>query len=215
MTAAFSTPDIVQTRDANAAYDGILIASGDRANPLETTVQNYLYLIKDRRTTSGNPSGTVLTSNDLLDTTACVDSDAQCAKSNDYTNGWKIQLNAEGDHAGEKGLASPLTADGHVYFTTYRPDAKLAGSCGPVEGMGALYIVNLKDGTAVFDNRSQEIGPGIPPQVTALDDTTIIIPGSGIPDSDDPDSNERYKLLETDGKGMYIIYWREPGVDKL
>ncbi|MGQ9427298.1 pilus assembly protein [Gilvimarinus sp. F26214L] len=220
----FHPPDIVQTRD-NSPYDGVLIASGDRANPLEDEDQNYLMLIKDRATVSGNPAPNALDLDDLPDTTACVTgSEAGCSLLN-YSNGWKIKLNPEGNENGEKALASPLTADGQVFFTTYRPDARIEGSCEPLEGLGALYMVNLKNGTAVLDEdgnslldggRSAEIGPGIPPQVTALGDDKLILPGSGIRDPDgDKDSGEKEKLFDTAGKGMYIIYWREPGLDDL
>jgi type IV pilus assembly protein PilY1 len=92
----------------------------------------------------------------------------------------------------------------------------LLDSCEPREGSGNLYIVNLADGTAAFGERYTEIGPGIPPQVTAIGDDTLIIPGTGIVDPmDTSGSQERSKLFQTGGKGMYIIYWREPGVDDL
>lgn len=211
----FHPPDLVETRDSEGNYDGILIESGDRANPLETTDENYLYLIKDRNTISGIPPASPVLQSNLTDTTSCVkgtDSIGDVACSDlDYGNGWKIKLEV----SGEKGLASPLAADGQVYFTSYRPNESLNDNCEPVEGMGAVYLVNLKDGTAVNDQRAQEIGPGIPPQVTALGSDALIVPGAGMLKDPNGDSKQRDKLVDTDGKGMYIIYWREPGVDKL
>lgn len=207
----FHPPDIVQTKDTQGPYDAIVIESGDRASPLETTDDNYIYLFKDRNIQSGNPPASLIDDDDLPDTTACVSGSELGCSSLDYSQGWKVALQG----AGEKGLASPISVDGKIFFTSYQP-ANLLDSCEPREGTGNLYIVNLKDGTAAFGERYSEIGPGIPPQVTAIGDDTLIIPGTGIIDPlDTSGSQERNKLFQTDGKSMYIIYWREPGVDDL
>ena len=207
----FHAPDVVQTSDSVGQYDGVLIESGDRASPLETTDNNYLFFIKDRNTTSGNPPITVVDDINLADTTACVTgTEVGCSLLN-YSNGWKIDLAG----TGEKGLASPLAAAGKVFFTTYTPSSGVS-SCEPSEGSGQLYIVNLKDGTAAYNNRSMDIGPGIPPAVTAIGDDTLIIPGSGIIDPfDTSGSTDKTKLIQTGGKSMFIIYWREEGIDSL
>lgn len=216
----FHAPDVVQTKDENGNYDGILLTSGDRASPKEVDDDNYLYLIKDRSTRSGNPPASVLGHAELTDTTACItgtetgtvnSTTYDCSNMN-YDKGWKIELKENG----EKGLASPLTVDGKAYFTTYRPHQISGATCEPTEGKGALFKVNLKDGTAIHNKRDQEIGPGIPPQVTPLGSDGLLFPGAGeLENPDDPNNQNRDKVGKTDGKGMYIIYWREPGVDKL
>jgi type IV pilus assembly protein PilY1 len=207
----FHAPDIVQTSDSVGQYDGILIESGDRANPLETVDENFLFLIKDRNTASGSPPSTVIDDSNLADTTPCITGSESGCSLLDYANGWKIEL----ADTGEKGLASPLAAAGKVFFTSYTPSTGLS-SCEPSEGNGKLYVVNLKDGTATYNNRATDIGPGIPPAVTAIGDDTLIIPGSGIINPfDTSGSTDRTKLIQTGGKSMFIIYWREEGIDSL
>jgi len=207
----FHAPDIVQTSDAIGQYDGILIETGDRASPLETTDQNYVFLIKDRNTASGSPPATTIDDSVISDTTACVTGSESGCSLLSYANGWKIELTG----GGEKGLASPLVSAGKVFFTTYTPSSVISG-CSPSEGSGSLYIVDLADGTASYNNRSMNIGPGIPPAVTAIGDDTLILPGSGIVDPfDTSGSTDKTKLIQTGGKSMFIIYWREEGIDSL
>lgn len=209
----FHAPDIVQSTDEKGPYDGILIATGDRANPLETTDENYAFFIKDRNINSGKPPSTFAFEDDsLTDVTSCVTgNESGCATANLYS-GWKIKLGGNG----EKGLASPLVAAGKVFFTSYEPSS--GTSCEPAEGSGNLYAVNLKDGTAAYSTQGRpiDIGPGIPPSVTAIGNDTLIIPSAGIVKLDQPvPSNDKTKLIEAGGKPMHIIYWRETGVDDL
>lgn len=209
----FHAPDVVQAKDDNGAYDGVLVATGDRANPLETTDQNYMFFIKDRKITTGDSYTSIPFEDDTItDVTSCVTgSESGCATANLY-NGWKIALSG----SGEKGLASPLVAAGKAFFTSYEPSN--GNSCAPAEGSGKLYAVNLKDGTAAYSTQGRpiDIGPGIPPAVTAIGNDTLIIPSAGIVKLDQTvPNNDKTKLIEAGGKPMHIIYWRETGVDDL
>ena len=209
----FHAPDVVQSKDDQGSYDGILIATGDRANPLETTDENFMFFIKDRNTVSGSPDTSIPFEDDnIVDVTACVTgAESGCGLLN-LQNGWKISLSS----SGEKGLASPLVAAGKVFFTSYEPSN--GSSCEPAEGSGQLYVVNLKDGTAAYSTlgRPIDIGPGIPPAVTAIGNDTLIIPSAGIVKLEqDVPSNDKTKLIEAGGKPMHIIYWRETGIDDL
>ncbi|BCD97127.1 pilus assembly protein [Marinagarivorans cellulosilyticus] len=209
----FHAPDVVQSKDDQGSYDGILIATGDRANPLETADENFMFFIKDRNTVSGSPDTSIPFEDDnIVDVTACVTgAESGCGLLN-LQNGWKISLSS----SGEKGLASPLVAAGKVFFTSYEPSN--GSSCEPAEGSGQLYVVNLKDGTAAYSTlgRPIDIGPGIPPAVTAIGNDTLIIPSAGIVKLEqDVPSNDKTKLIEAGGKPMHIIYWRETGIDDL
>jgi type IV pilus assembly protein PilY1 len=209
----FHAPDIIQSKDQYGSYDGILIATGDRANPLETDDENYMFFIKDRNILTGYaPAEFSFEDDSITDVTTCVTGTESGCSTLNLRNGWKIALASNG----EKGLASPLVAAGKVFFTSYQPTN--GNSCEPSEGSGQLYVVNLKDGTAAYSTlgRPIDIGPGIPPAVTAIGNDTLIIPSAGIVKLDQPvPNNDKTKLIQAGGKPMHIIYWRETGIDDL
>jgi type IV pilus assembly protein PilY1 len=144
----FHRPDVVKARDSQGAFDAVIIGSGDRAHPLETTIENWVYMYKDRGINSGTPPTVSRTHADFEDISDnCLqDLDVNCTTTPDLSIGWRMRL-ALGP--GEKSLATPLTVTGTVFFTTYFPAASgVSNSCAPAEGSGALYAVSLQDGTA-------------------------------------------------------------------
>lgn len=215
----FHAPDVVNTRDSVGHYHGVIISSGNRADPLETTVDNYLYLIKDRVTVSGGSVTTVVdetnisSADNLVDITdVCITGDETACASADLSLGWKLAMEANG----EKGLAPPLTAGGIIFATAYLPEGGTGSTCEPKEGSGRLYAISLKDGSVSLplsatingdykENRYTDIGPGIPPGAKPLGDQ-ILLPGTGI------DGNQ---IVDTGGRSRWKIYWRETGVDRL
>jgi type IV pilus assembly protein PilY1 len=221
----FHAAELVQTSDSKGEYDGVLIGTGDRASPLETTDENILLLFKDRNTVSGVPPTTILDDDQIADVTTCVtgteagcDTTSGALSPNSLQYGWKIVL-----REGEKALSKPLLAAGNVYFTTYSPKG-LNNNCAPDEGEGFLYLVNLKDGTQAvnwkdfddngneIDVRYQGVGPGIPAPATALTSDVVLIPGTGADVDGDGDKD---KLALTEGKSRWIYYWRQKGQDQL
>jgi type IV pilus assembly protein PilY1 len=221
----FHQPDLVETFDSAGNFDGLLIESGNRADPNETDVENFMFYIKDRKTTTGdatvqaenavsNPPGRYVfddsETNGLADQTDCViGTESDCNVS--LLNGWKIEMERDG----EKGLAAPLTDGGRVFFTTFKPGTP--GSCSPAEGDGSIYVVNLADGTATANNqRYYDIGPGIPPGALLIGDV-ILLPGGGIDlyDIDGDGERDTTNLPESQARKFYNIYWREPGIDQL
>ncbi|MFL0808791.1 MAG: hypothetical protein K6L76_00100 [Agarilytica sp.] len=203
----FHAPDVVQTRDSTGRYDGVVIGSGDRANPLETDDSNQLYLIKDRNVDSGTPPSTSFVPSDLADLSSCG---TTC----DYTNGWVLTLS----DSGEKGLSAPLVADGNIFYTSYVPNAGGTNSCAPAEGSGKLYILELSDGDAAFSGAAgMNIGPGIPASPIAISGDTILLPGTGVDGDlvpDDLDLGDG-QLISPPGNPVWQIYWRAPGKDRL
>ncbi len=210
-------PDVVQTKDALGSYDGILIASGDRPNPTETRDANYLFMIKDRATTSGNPpppgtpaSEGVITFDDLADvTTPCVSAPCNVV---DVSTGWKVEL----EERGEKSLAEVVVIGGKVFYTTYLP-ANRSNACSPAQGQGKLNIVELGDGRPSFNGvRGFDIGPSIPPAVVPLGATSVLIPGTGVIDPFNSSSSlSKKKILDVGGKVVYKLFWRSSGRDQI
>ncbi len=211
----FHAPDVVITRDASGRYDGVIISSGNRPSPKRTDVDNYLFVMKDRLTTSGDSAvktRTPIVIGDLTDiTNLCVTgSETACDSANLY-NGWKLSV----DETGEKSLASPLIAQGTIFFTTYLPNGNPAeSSCAPNEGSGRIYAVSLTNGSraeaylgSVVDPdcpRCVDAGNGIPPGATPLGSEQILLPGKGI--------NGR-QIVNLEGKTRWRTHWRERNID--
>ncbi|MBT4519202.1 MAG: hypothetical protein HOC23_04285 [Halieaceae bacterium] len=214
----FHPPDVVRTFDDNGNFDGVLISSGDRAHPNDLDVVNYLIYIKDRNTASGDHTvrfraPLTISSAHLPDQTSCINGDegsGNCATSLPY--GWKVELKDEG----EKGLSTPIVEAGRVFLSTFSP-ASGATDCIPTTGQGSVYLVNLADGTAVYNNRRRyDIGPGIPPGALVVGNA-LLLPGGGISvnDSDGDGDFKIEKLIPGLAGGLYRVYWREPGIDDL
>ena len=214
----FHRPDFVPSSDATGAFDGVLIGSGDRATPRETSTSNYFYLLKDRNVTSGSVSGspynhlelTGANPNGLGDITdTCINADSCTA---DLSNGWKLAL----EESGEKVLAPPLTAFGTVFFTSFLPDgtsAEQGSICEPTEGAGRLYAVNIFDGSPVNNYDSTD---GNDPSLSKTDRFNPLasggIPAEVVPIGEfilPPDLNPE----STGGRAFWKTFWYEKNVD--
>jgi len=225
----FHAPDYVKALESETKnkYDGVVITSGDRALPRGSTVQDYAFMMKDTLTVTNagaaiklrppfvtpDPDGTYPTGlTDITD--ICIngaETEVAC-KALDLANGWKLEL----EGSGEKGLSSPLITSGVVLFTTYLPnDGTAANKCEPSEGSGAVYLVNLADGSAAFDlaaqlnvwtkaDRFQIVGPGIPGDVIPWEDQ-VLIPGKGIGGR---------QIFTVPGRSIWRVYWKEEEVDQ-
>jgi len=90
--------------------------------------------------------------------------------------GWFITLQeVNEDCVGEKELSEPLILNGVAVFTTYIPaSAGLATtSCSPNDGSGALYFVNVIDGTPTKDNTGDD--------TKTREDRRVLLARGGIP----------------------------------
>ena len=63
-------PDVVYGRDGNGPYDAVLIGSGDREHPFDTTATNRFYMFKDRQTGNSGVGQPTITEADLYDATS-------------------------------------------------------------------------------------------------------------------------------------------------
>jgi type IV pilus assembly protein PilY1 len=154
-------PDVVKLREDVYA---ILLGSGDREKPFDTTVdaavRNRFYMIKDSDSISypvkceGNESTCGLynaTSNGSVPSSA---------------NGWYIELPG----IGEKTVGGAVTVSGTTFFPTNIPPAD-SNSCSLSLGTAYMYGVSYQNGTASFFTngngemtRTKEVpGGGFPP----------------------------------------------------
>lgn len=218
----FNKPDVVRTRMGDTAFDAIALGSGNRSHPLESTVVNRFYMIRDTEiNTSYHGSGgtavpAALVESDLYDVTNNLIQDGTAEEQTAAMTalaakrGWYVTL----ERSGEKNLAPSITLGGTVFFTTFDPDTSNT-SCVPVPGNGYLYAVNLQYGTAVYNwetasspntvqkaDRNVEVGQRLPDAVTphfGEDEIRIIGVGAG---DNGSGSYETGVSLQTQG-----IYW--------
>ena len=141
-------------------YVLISTGSGNRASPLEETVSNYHFLIKD--TFGLNTPTNGYATADFSDLTQWGNGDSQY--------GWYVPLTL----SGEKVLSTSVTFRGKVFFTTYSPsnDAN-SDACGGDAGNGGKYTLSIytPDEDAERDSLGQSYIPG-EPVITALPEAT-------------------------------------------
>jgi type IV pilus assembly protein PilY1 len=156
-------PDVV-TGDG---YDAVLIGSGDREHPFDTTANNRMYMFKDLGTgtvpvtgdvstrPTPSPAGTnaTLTESALADvTTDCIQNEAACPSgvTSDIAldqlstaSGWYIRLSA-----GEKVVSGAVTLGGTTFFNTNLPTTVSSASCSNL-GEARRYQVDFRNASAV------------------------------------------------------------------
>jgi len=175
----FHRPDLVPSKDGFGLFDGVLLGSGDRANPLDAggTKSDYFYMIKDRQTSAGSGVDTGIEHVDFGDVTSnCLQSETPCVIN--LTNGWRMNFT----EPGEKVLATALTIGGKVFFTTYLPQAAGgASACSPSEGGGRLYAVGMQNAFAVINYDSSDDDPSAPGEPSTVADRSVELRSGGIP----------------------------------
>lgn len=181
-------PDVALVIDETGKYNALVIASGFRAHPLNTTIHDRIYMIKDKQTAFTTTYTTDVTEDDLKDVTlnlAGGDGSDDAARDAELSliqgkQGWYIDLDDEdnpGDWIGEKGLAESLLIEGVAIVTTYTPNIKPADNvCGPALGLGKVFYLDILDATPAFpssvDVRGERhielLHAGIPPKPTII-----------------------------------------------
>ena len=174
----FHRPDLVPSADSDGMFDGVVIGSGNRADPLDKggIAENFTYMIKDRHTAPGSAVDTSLDHGDFGDVTSNCIQTSGCSV--DLSEGWRLGMT----EPGEKVLATPLTITGKVFFTSYLPQSGTgATACSPSEGAGRLYAVALQDATAVVNYDSSDDLPDNPDEPNSDSDRSVELQSLGIP----------------------------------
>ncbi|WP_171015999.1 PilC/PilY family type IV pilus protein [Ramlibacter sp. 2FC] len=156
------------------SFDAVLVGSGDREHPFETSVQDRFYMLQDPFV--GLSGGLFCGSTDALAT--CTHAHLADVTSNPYQGGtlpssfkgWYLSLSA-----GEKVVGSPVTVFGTVIFGTNRPTPPTAGVCTANLGEARLYQIGFLTGDARVDLD----GDG----VLSVEDRYSVLPGGGFPPS--------------------------------
>lgn len=223
-------------------YLTIAIGSGHRAHPKNTTlVENRFYIIKDRSpygkpssyasTTEAPTTKTSLNSGEdpeplkLYNATSIMEGGIAALEANDdlrkminLGGGWYVTLRS----GGEKVLAEPLTTNGTVIFTTFKPldTSSSTDSCGANTGESRVYALDLNYGLGLLDLDGDGVSesyinietPGIAPRPVVIK-----------PPSDGNGTSKEVVAVGTvtieaentagDNKIVTPIYWRQNDVN--
>lgn len=146
-------PDVVYHSDGYGPYDAVLIGSGDREHPFETSVANRYYMFKDRDVGATSTRTSPIVETDLFDATPNtlqVGNAAQVAAAATQlsgSQGWMLTLGA-----GEKVISGSVTLAGTTFFNTNQPSSVASASCSSSLGVAYQYAVSFLDATATIDS---------------------------------------------------------------
>ncbi|MBX2826361.1 MAG: pilus assembly protein PilY, partial [Gammaproteobacteria bacterium] len=171
----FYPPDLAVVSVAGTQKLSVSIGSGWRAHPLDVTVQDRFYNFR-MSAVYGPPldangaieySSITESTDGMVDVTTTLNSDPT-------TNiGWYFDLQS----SGEKVLASSLTYNNQVVFTSYIP-ASASNSCSAAVGSGRVYAVDVLNGNPVSD---LDDGGSDPDETLTLSDRYDDLNHNGIP----------------------------------
>ncbi|MFT6269686.1 MAG: type IV pilus assembly protein PilY1 [Alphaproteobacteria bacterium] len=161
-------PDVSEILLGEEQYYAVAIGSGFRAGPLDTTINDQFYLIKDTGVFNTDDDGEFLLPTVAFTEESLYDATDHLLTSTDEAerelasaafldkSGWRIRLTS----GGEKVLSSPLILDYKVFFTTYLPASASDSLCAPPTGNSRAYLVSMVNGNAVADlNQNDEKEP--------------------------------------------------------
>ncbi len=215
----YFAPDVSILNNLGAASLAVSIGSGWRSHPLDTVIEDRFYMFRSEDIYTapagyGIQNGSTgiyrpITESDLVNVTDNLSADMSAG------HGWLLEM----ESTGEKVLAKSVTVNDQVLFTTYRPE-EAATSCSAALGGGALYVVNLHDGSPAsnLDEQGTEENLTKPDRVTTL--THGGIPPEAIilfpTDADNSAAIDPIVLVATEsvdldlGLGTKRTFWQTP-----
>ncbi len=152
----FEAPDVIIGKDSE--YLNIAVGSGFRANPLSTTVDDRMYVIRDPNVFESPASyhyasGNIITESSLYNATENLIQQGSSTQqqvalaSLDSSHGWMMELEVNG----EKVLSKPKVFKGVLLFNSFAPRSSSAATCGPQPGENYFYAVDIEDASATFN----------------------------------------------------------------
>ncbi|MEW8505212.1 MAG: hypothetical protein AB2598_00780 [Candidatus Thiodiazotropha sp.] len=217
----FTTPQVGYYARGAHRFLALLIGTGDRANPLESNVNDRFYMIKDSDIWHHTSSREPATDRDFIDASASALISGEVL--NPQYRGWYISFAGS-----EKSFSRAILYDYAIFFTTYRADRALAEEpCEAVSttGEARIYGLDLISANAAIDwnglaehplsidDRASQLQlQGIPPS------PMLIFPG-GVDDNGDSVIGRRiYLFSDLQKKHEWSdrfrpIYWEEVIVD--
>jgi hypothetical protein len=167
----FNTPEVAYFKRGGYTYLVLLVASGHRPKPLDDTVDDRFYAVRDFAVWTAPADADldskpdyadVIDEDDLVDTTAAPGSAATGP-------GWYINLLSDTGKK-QKGFSKAKVYDYVVLFTTYSGSSVSAAECSAASSTGVshLYAISMIDGSPILTGfsglRQIELKiPGLPP----------------------------------------------------
>ncbi|WP_144393276.1 pilus assembly protein [Pleionea sediminis] len=170
----YNAPDVSLNVNSKTGefYFAVAIGSGLRAGPLDVTVDDHFYVVRDTGALSNKfdmdaeLADLVDISNMLGDSDSDGEVDSTAAIENGK-NGWYINFEEGTDGAGndvrkgEKVLASSVTVGGAVLFTTYIPPNDSEDDvCAPAIGSARVWGVSIENGEPFVDVNGDSLVTG-------------------------------------------------------
>lgn len=164
----YSAPDVAAIKDPGSApFLNIAIGSGYRGHPLNQTIRDRFYSIRDMSgftalTQAQYDALTIITETTpaasgvplLVDITSDLEPTMPA-----NAVGWRLNLNSpSATWRGEKVLGEATTINNAVIFTTYTPSTGIpADPCAPTLGTNRAYAVNVRDGSPVLIDGAADV----------------------------------------------------------
>lgn len=166
----YAAPDVVPTTINRKLVILLNIGSGYRGHPLDTTISEQFFSIRDFSAYGVIDSAAYPSTPISIGQLADITDDPSPALSFS-TAGWRLQLS---QGAGEKVLGESLTLENTVFFTSFTP-GETANECSAGIGTNRLYAISsfdgrprtnfdrsIEDGPLTVSDRSRELRSGIP-----------------------------------------------------
>jgi type IV pilus assembly protein PilY1 len=151
----FNTPEVGYYNVGGIQYLSIMIGSGKRSNPLDVSVTDRFYMIKDRAVWTKPSTYAMVTQSQLYDASANLVQDGNASQIAAATNalatleGWYIEFGLS-----EKSFSKAVLYDYVVMFTTFsaeRSPELAACEARGASGIGRFYAIDMRDASAIFD----------------------------------------------------------------
>lgn len=182
----YEAPAVAYVREGGQEALYVTIASGYRAHPLDETVNDGLFVIRDSGALQAGGT-TVATLNNMTNVQP-LGPDADIADT-----GWYYLFTAENpSRLGEKALSSPTIFDGKILLSTYAPTVQDADDnpCAVRYGSAYVHTVDLRTGAPASltgeapASRSEGLSQTTPPPTPTLlvneDGELIVVIGTEV-----------------------------------
>lgn len=217
----YNAPDVAYfTERGIAPFLTISVASGYRASPNETDINDHLFVVYDKHALfrptdiiTGDPDYAYVGGSNTISISDMSDVSNILSLPTRY--GWYRPLTG----TGEKGLSRTITFGDKIVMSTFLPS--IADSCEGAEGSGRYYLLDALSGATAFESNvpfENLAHGGIPPEPAVIFTTEeVCIANCGESDSD-PITEERTDLVVCVGteclddvldQSIQKSYWRE------